>query len=66
MKLEELKPLKEATYTGNLGAMEMFKFFQVATPEQKKMMKELIAKHLTDPAWELLKQVTGVDLKKLK
>jgi hypothetical protein len=63
MKLRELKQLDEAAYPGNLGMMEMFKFYQVADSKQKDLMKELIRKNLMDQAWELLKLVTGVKLK---
>src|SRR3989344_2835526 len=51
-----------AVYPGNLGAMEMFKFYRVATPAEKALMERLTK---TDPpaAWELLKEVTGVPLK---
>lgn len=57
-----MKIKKEAAYAGNLGMMEMFKFYQIATDEQKAKMKSLIAKKDMDGAWELLKQVTGVEL----
>jgi hypothetical protein len=62
MKLNELKPLDEASYPGNLGMMEMFKFYQVATEDQKKKMKSLIAHNKIKDAWELLQTVTGVKL----
>lgn len=62
MKLQDLKQLDEAAYPGNLGMMEMFKFYQVASDEQKKLMKEYIAKNLQEKAWELLQSVTGVKL----
>ena len=56
MKLHELK------YPGNIGMMEMYKFYQVATPSEKTKMKELIN---SDPkaAWEFLQAVTksGLD-----
>ena len=54
----------EASYPGNIGMMEMFKFYQVASEDQKKYMKELLSKKLFDKAWELLQQVTGVKLHK--
>ena len=63
MKLSDLKKLDEAAYPGNLGMMEMFKFYQVADNKQKEHMKELIKKNLIDQAWELLQAVTGVKLK---
>ena len=52
----------EAAYPGNVGAMEMFKFYQVATAQQKQLMAKLIQDKLFDKAWELLKQVTNVAL----
>lgn len=63
MKLQELKQLDEATYPGNIGMMEMFKFYQVATPSQKDTMKTLISKKFFDKAWEYLQQVLGITLK---
>ena len=65
MQLYELKPLDEASYPGNLGMMEMFKFYQVATEDQKKKMKSLITQKKMNDAWELLQVVTGVKLRKL-
>ena len=56
----------EAAYTGNIGAMEMIKFFQIASPELKAIMKELIAKQKYDEAWKLLKEITGINLKEYK
>lgn len=54
--------LHEASYEGNIGMMEMFKFYQIATPEQKTQMKKLIFDKKTEAAWELLQKVTGVKL----
>ena len=62
MRLQELKQLDEASYPGNLGMMEMFKFYQVATPEEKAHMKQLIANKELNAAWEFLQKVTGVEL----
>jgi predicted chitinase len=53
----------EASYAGNIGAMEVAKFYQVATDEQKKVLKDLIQKEKTKLAWNLIQQVTGVKLK---
>lgn len=53
----------EAAYKGNIGMMEMFKFYQVATEQQKILMKKLIAQGNQEQAWKLLQQVTGVNLK---
>ena len=64
--LHQLVTLDEARYPGNLGMMEMFKFYQVATDEQKREMKHLMKLEKTDEAWELLQKVTGVKLHPLK
>jgi hypothetical protein len=52
----------EASYPGNLGAMEMAKFFMTASPEQKAMMKKLIELGEVKRALSLLQRVTGVKL----
>lgn len=52
----------EAAYTGNIGAMEMMKFYQIATPEQKLLLKTLIAKGKKSEAWELVQQLAGIKL----
>ena len=66
MKLQELfeteKDVNEAAYTGNIGMMEMFKFYEKATIEQKNKMKALISGKKMKEAWEFLQQVTGMKL----
>jgi Spy/CpxP family protein refolding chaperone len=57
------REIHEMSYEGNVGMMEMFRFYQVATPEQKAKMKLLIAGDKTQEAWEFLQAVTGVKLK---
>ena len=52
----------EAAYPGNIGMMEMFKFYQVASAAQRQLMAKFIEEKLFDKAWDLLKQVTGVAL----
>jgi FMN phosphatase YigB (HAD superfamily) len=52
----------EASYAGNIGAMEMAKFFQTATDQQKKILKDLIASGKRGLAWKLIQDVTGVKL----
>ena len=52
----------EAAYPGNIGAMEMAKFFMSASPEQKAMMKKLIQLGEVKRALSLLQRVTGVKL----
>lgn len=62
MNFKHFLSLAEASYEGNIGMMEMFKFYQKATTEEKAKMKSLIHAGKTDEAWELLQQVTGVKL----
>jgi len=54
--------MAEAPYKGNIGAMEMMKFFQVATPEQKQKLKKLIADKNQSAAWKMIQDVTGMKL----
>jgi hypothetical protein len=54
--------IDEMTYKGNTGAMEFFRFHQVASLDQKKHMKALLAAGNEQEAWEFLKSVTGVNL----
>lgn len=61
MKLEEIS-LVEASYKGNIGMLEMFKFYQMATAAQKTEMKILINAQKYDEAWKLLQTVTKVRL----
>lgn len=53
---------KMAKYKNPIGIMEMYKFMQVATDEQKAEMRQLIATGKTEQAWELLQAVTGTKL----
>lgn len=62
MKFSEYLIVCEASYKGNIGMIEMFKFYQVATAVQKAEMKEFIETKVFDKAWELLQTVTGVKL----
>lgn len=51
-----------ASYSGNLGMVEMFKFYQVATDVQKEQMKEFITTKNIRKAWDFLHLVIGVKL----
>jgi len=52
----------EASYPGNIGAMELAKFFRVAKDDDKKLLKDLISKGKKGLAWRLIQDVTGVKL----
>lgn len=65
MLLEEKEVLKlfdEAVYKGNLGMMETFKFFSLATPEQKAELKEITERKDWEAFKELILKVTGIKL----
>jgi molybdenum-dependent DNA-binding transcriptional regulator ModE len=54
----------EAAYVGNIGAMEMFKFYQKANNQQKEKLQQLIQKKDTKAAWKHIQSVTNVKLHK--
>jgi hypothetical protein len=57
-----MKKIQEAAYTGNIGMMEVMKFHQKATPEQKKQFKSHMANNKHGDAWKLIQDVSGVKL----
>ncbi len=57
MKVKDI--LTEASYAGNIGMMEVGKFFMQATPEQKDEFKRLVAQKLEKAAWKLVYSVIG-------
>lgn len=61
MKLHEVA-LTELSYPKNIGAMEMVKFHQVASVDQKNAMKRFLNQGNYNLAWALLQKVTGVKL----
>ena len=62
-RIDKLKePLDEASYEGNIGVMEMMKFFQIANEEQKTVLKALIKSNKKELAWDLIQKVTGIAL----
>ena len=52
----------EASYEGNIGMMEVSKFFKIATTAQKKLFKELLEKGKRGLAWKLIQDVTDTKL----
>ena len=52
----------EASYPGNIGAMEVMKFFQVANSKEKELLKKLINANEKKAAWNLIQKITGVRL----
>lgn len=60
---ELLENLLEASYAGNIGAMEMAKFFKIASPDEKSLLRELIQSNKAKSAWKLIQKVTKTRLK---
>ena len=58
------KILKEAAYAGNIGIMELIRFKNKATPEQKKKFDDFVKNKKTKEVWKLVQDVTGVKLHK--
>jgi len=52
----------EASYPGNLGMMELAKFFQLADDKQKEIFKQLLEKGKKGLAWKLVQDTVGVKL----
>jgi hypothetical protein len=68
--------LSEVKYKGNIGAMEVFRFYQIADEKQKLRFKRLLKQldaakaskdkktvsSLRQSAWEYIQNVTGMRL----
>lgn len=59
-------PIFEAAYEGNLGFVEMMKFYKKASGDDIKRMEVFLDKGAWQKAWDLLKKVTGVALRDRK
>lgn len=56
--------VEEAAYVGNIGAMEVFKFHQMATKKQKEKLQQHIQNKDAKGAWKHIQNVTGIKLHK--
>lgn len=54
----------EAAYNGNIGIMELIKFYEKASPDVVKKVKALIAKRDSAAAWDIIQKTLGVKLHK--
>jgi hypothetical protein len=61
---KSFQQLAEAAYAGNIGIMELIKFKQKATPEQKKKFDDHMKNKRHKEVWDLVQHVTGVQLHK--
>ena len=48
------KEFAEASYPGNIGAMEVVRFMQTATPREKTVLRKLIDADQLGKAWQLI------------
>ena len=64
MKKQKVDPTYnvEASYPGNIGMMELAKFFNMADDEQKTLFKQLLEKGKKGLAWKLVQDIVGVKL----
>ena len=53
----------EASYEGNIGIMELMKFFQIAPKELVAQVKQLISQKKDKEVWKIVQQYTGTKLK---
>ena len=56
------KLMTELNYPGNIGIMEVSKFYETAPPQQIKLFKQLIAAGKNKEAWRLFQLVTNTDI----
>jgi hypothetical protein len=59
-----LEQLDEATYAGNIGMMELVKFYSKASPKDRSVLQSYIKNKKHKEAWKLVQDVTGVKLHK--
>ena len=55
--------VQEAAYDGNIGMMELAKFYMKASPADKQKLQDAIKSKRFKDAWKMIEKVTGVKLK---
>ena len=55
--------VQEAAYDGNIGMMELAKFYMKATPAEKTALQTAIQKKDFKTAWKMVQDKTGIKLK---
>ena len=56
----------EAAFKDNIGMIETFQFYQDASDDQIEKLEKLISADKINQAWQLIQQVTGVNLQGAK
>lgn len=59
---EDEEDISEAAYAGNLGFMEIAKFYQKATDDEKKKLQDLIKNKQEKQAWKMVQNKVGIKL----
>ena len=54
--------VQEAAYDGNIGMMELAKFYMKASPADKQKLQDAIKNKRFKEAWKMVEKVTGVKL----
>lgn len=60
IKLKDL--IKELSYKGNLGIMELVEFYKRATDDERLTLERLMNAKKWNAAWKLIQQVTKTKL----
>ena len=59
-----MNKIDETSYVGNIGIMELIKFHNIATSNQKKELRSHLDQKKKHDAWKLIQHVTGNKLHK--
>jgi hypothetical protein len=62
MKFRHWLIMNEAAYKGNIGAVEMMKFYQIASKDEIRLMEALAKKNDWNGFKKLIQKVLGVKL----
>lgn len=62
IKREHYDSVDESSYHGNIGFMEVTKFFKVADDKQKRAFNNLLSQGKKSLAWKLVQGTLGVKL----
>jgi len=62
LRKEQYEELREATYVGNIGIIELAKFYKVASKEHIEMFQKLLVTKDYKRAWALVQGATGMKL----
>ena len=55
--------IKELSYSGNLGVMELVRFFEKASPQEIRLFKSAVEAKMPKKALKIVQNVTGVKLR---